>query len=266
MVKSRDDALNVTVCSGRFVLELPPGAENAFDGERRLSADVEYAAQAALDGSGLVYQMDGAEPIIYRLATVGLTGQPMPKIVAAPQPSAPPGAPPQVAIVEPAAPIRPVAAGRAAAARARKRRRAEAAAGAGDGAAELQLPLRPDQHREDDLRLAAPRRARPRDGLALVRADGPGRPGHAQPSEAQPRCLPRTRRERCGSESCVDAAYASRMAELRSIATANDRRAMPARHRPGRAVPTSQALETFPGGPAREDRLLDSRAGLAQAS
>ncbi|MEA3066324.1 MAG: hypothetical protein QOJ27_2785, partial [Sphingomonadales bacterium] len=76
VVKSRDEALNVTVCGGRFVLELPPGAENAFDGERRLSAEVEYAAQAALDGSGLVYQMDGAEPIIYRLATLGMNGRP----------------------------------------------------------------------------------------------------------------------------------------------------------------------------------------------
>jgi len=72
VVKSRNEELNVTVCTGRFVLELPPGAVNAFDGERRLSAQVEYAAQAAVDGSGLVYHMTGAEPIIYRLATVGV--------------------------------------------------------------------------------------------------------------------------------------------------------------------------------------------------
>ncbi len=69
LLKSRDEALNVTVCTGRLILELPPGAENAFDGERRLVAEIEYAAQAAADGSGLVYQMTGAEPIIYRLAT-----------------------------------------------------------------------------------------------------------------------------------------------------------------------------------------------------
>ena len=30
--KSRDDDLNVTVCSGASILELPPWAENAFDG------------------------------------------------------------------------------------------------------------------------------------------------------------------------------------------------------------------------------------------
>lgn len=69
--KSRNEDLNVTVCRGRFILELPPGVENAFDGQRRLTADIEYAAQAAADGSGLVYHMEGAEPIIYRLATAG---------------------------------------------------------------------------------------------------------------------------------------------------------------------------------------------------
>jgi len=75
VVKSRDEALNTTVCTGRFVLELPPGAERAFGGERRLTADVEYAAQGAADGSGVVYQMEGAEPIIYKLAAFDLKGQ-----------------------------------------------------------------------------------------------------------------------------------------------------------------------------------------------
>lgn len=75
VVKSRDEDLNVTVCSGRFVLELPPGAERGFGGERRLVADIEYAAQAAADGSGLVYQISGAEPIIYKLAAFDLKGE-----------------------------------------------------------------------------------------------------------------------------------------------------------------------------------------------
>ncbi|HEV2746320.1 MAG TPA: hypothetical protein VGW34_03355 [Allosphingosinicella sp.] len=75
VVMSRDEDLNVTVCSGRFVLELPPGAERGFGGERRLVADVEYAAQAAADGSGLVYQIEGAEPIVYKLAAFDLRGQ-----------------------------------------------------------------------------------------------------------------------------------------------------------------------------------------------
>lgn len=72
VVKSRDDGSGVVVCSGRFVLELPPGAERAFEGQRRLTADIEYAAQAAADGSGMVFQMNGAEPLIYRLASFGL--------------------------------------------------------------------------------------------------------------------------------------------------------------------------------------------------
>src|SRR5207237_5229052 len=71
-VVSRDETLDVTVCSGRFILEIPPGAERAFGGEHQLAADIEYAAQAAADGSGLVYQIKGAEPIIYKLAAFDL--------------------------------------------------------------------------------------------------------------------------------------------------------------------------------------------------
>ena len=106
VAKSRDENLNVTVCTGRFILELPPGAENAFDGERRLTAEIEYAAQAAADGSGLVYHMEGAEPIIYRLATVG--GLPRPTVVkAAPPPPPEPDPEPQLAEAE--SPERPEA-------------------------------------------------------------------------------------------------------------------------------------------------------------
>ena len=72
LVKSHDETLDVTVCSGRFILEVPPGAERGFGGERRLVADIEYAAQPAADGSGLVYHVRGAEPIIYKLAAFDL--------------------------------------------------------------------------------------------------------------------------------------------------------------------------------------------------
>lgn len=68
LLESRDDALGLTVCSGRMILELPPGAGAAFDGRQRLAADVTYSAQAAADGSGTVYKIDGGEPIVYRLA------------------------------------------------------------------------------------------------------------------------------------------------------------------------------------------------------
>ncbi len=74
-VKGRDETLDVTVCTGRFVLDIPPGAERAFGGARRLEADIEYSAQAAADGSGLVYKMKGAEPIIYKLAAFDLQAQ-----------------------------------------------------------------------------------------------------------------------------------------------------------------------------------------------
>ena len=84
VVKSRDEDLNVTVCTGRFVLNLPPGIQDAFDGQPAIEADVEYAAQAAADGSGLVYSMNGAEPIIYRIATLGLPTRPLPHIGAIP--------------------------------------------------------------------------------------------------------------------------------------------------------------------------------------
>ena len=74
-VKSRDETLDTTVCTGRLILDIPPGAERAFDGARRLEADVEYSAQAAADGSGPVYQLRGAEPIVTRLAGFDLQVQ-----------------------------------------------------------------------------------------------------------------------------------------------------------------------------------------------
>jgi len=74
-VKSRDETLDVTVCTGRLILDIPPGAERAFAGARKLEADIEYSAQAAADGSGLVYKMRGAEPIIYKLAAFDLKAQ-----------------------------------------------------------------------------------------------------------------------------------------------------------------------------------------------
>ncbi len=75
VVRSRDEELNVTVCSGRLILELPPGSEAGFGGQRRLTTEIEYNAQAAADGSGLVYQMTGAEPLISKLAAFDMRGQ-----------------------------------------------------------------------------------------------------------------------------------------------------------------------------------------------
>jgi hypothetical protein len=138
VVKSRDAALDITVCTGHLVLALPPGLRDPFDGRAMLEADVEYSAQEAVDGSGLVYQMTGAEPIIYRLAALTLPkGQggralagsmapeaageapaptaPMPQIATAsppapseaPAPAPPPRAPAEMVARAPVAPPRP---------------------------------------------------------------------------------------------------------------------------------------------------------------
>lgn len=69
VVESWDPALDLTRCRGRFILDVPPGSEPAFGGERRLQADISYTAQGAADASGLVYAIKGAEPIIDKLAT-----------------------------------------------------------------------------------------------------------------------------------------------------------------------------------------------------
>lgn len=91
---SRDETLDVTVCRGSLVLDLPPGVEDAFNGGNHLRADIEYAAQAAADGSGLVYQMKGAEPIIYRLAALTLPrGAQQPQVATITPAGEPPEAP-----------------------------------------------------------------------------------------------------------------------------------------------------------------------------
>jgi hypothetical protein len=73
VVKGWDPALDVIRCKGRFILEVPPGAERGLAGARRLEADIDYTAQAAADGSGFVYALKGAEPIVVRLAAFDLT-------------------------------------------------------------------------------------------------------------------------------------------------------------------------------------------------
>jgi uncharacterized protein YecT (DUF1311 family) len=217
VVKSRDDSLNVTVCAGHFVLELPPGAENAFDGERRLTADVEYAAQAAADGSGLVYQMDGAEPIIYRLATVGMRGA-LPRVV----PVAPGPAPNPPSVVVPTYPAGPEAAA--------KREpsppsRVAARPPAPESAAVTRVTVRPSFNcryaktgTEKMICTSPPLAAQDRQMASLyydlMAGADPATRGHLRRS----RDAFLGRREQCRSEGCVASAYASRMAELRSIA------------------------------------------------
>jgi hypothetical protein len=225
VVKSRDDELNVTVCSGRFILELPPGAENAFDGKRRLDAEVEYAAQAAVDGSGLVYQMDGAEPIIYRLATFGMQGQPTrleaggPGRLPPPPPAATPAEPvlmPPVGEAEPRPAPPPV--------RTAERPAAPAPRPEASSAPPTRVTVRPSfncrhgKTRTEKMICSSPRLAAQDRAMASLYYDlmanaDPATRGHLRRS----RDAFLGRREQCRSESCVNSTYASRMAELRNI-------------------------------------------------
>lgn len=217
--KSRDEALNVTVCRGRFILELPPGVENAFDGERRLTADIEYAAQAAADGSGLVYHMEGAEPIIYRLATAGGVTPRMAHL----EPVTPPQPPPQPKAANPAPAAAPAA----------------APAPQPKGPAPPPSPQRPKAEPREQRTAASPsfncRHARTRSErlvcgngslaakdrqmasiyyAAMANADV-GTRAHLRRS----RDAFLARRERCGSEDCVMSIYDSRISEIRRIAS-----------------------------------------------
>lgn len=214
VVRSRDEQLNVTVCAGRFVLELPQGAANAFDGERRLVAQVEYAAQAAVDGSGLVYQMSGAEPIIYRLATVGgLPARPAPPEVAiaepAPQaPAAPPASavpvPPRPPAEPPPTPVRP-----------RREQRAEAPAGNARPSYNCrQAGTRTERMVCGSSALAASDRRMASAYYAAMAQSGGETRGRLR--RTRDRFL--ARRERCASQACVAAAYEDRVREIREIA------------------------------------------------
>lgn len=97
---SRDDALRVTICSGRLVLALPPGSGDAFNGNRRLSAEVRYAVQEGTGSQERVYAVGGVEPIAYRLAALDLKAA---STVSAPPPSPLPSMTPAGAPVRTAA-------------------------------------------------------------------------------------------------------------------------------------------------------------------
>jgi hypothetical protein len=229
-VVSRDEGLDVTVCSGKFILELPPGAERAFGGERRIVADIEYAAQAAADGSGLVYQIQGAEPIIYKLAAFDLKGQSGRSVAASG-----PEAPPFTSAPAPDAPSRPAQAQPPLAAAPSPRVEAPPARPA---------PRQPSRSAEP------PARAEPRD---TVRANPSFNCRHARTRSERMVCadsglasldrkmsaifysaldqadarerreLRRSRdrflaaRERCATENCVAEAYRDRIDEIREI-------------------------------------------------
>ena len=205
VAKSRDEDLNVTVCTGRFILELPPGAENAFDGQRRLSAEIEYAAQAAADGSGLVYQMSGAEPIIYRLATVG--GMPRPQVAQAqpvpipspePLPPSAPEAEPRQPAPQPraeSAPPRTAASPSFSCARSRSRSERMVCTSGSLAALDRQMSSLFYSALSDGDSVTRRELRRSRDRFLAYR-------------------------ERCPNEACIAQAYRDRMDEIRDIAAA----------------------------------------------
>lgn len=110
VVTGADATLDIIRCKGRFILDIPAGAERAFAGERRLQADLDYSAQAAADGSGFVYRVNGADPIVARLASFNLTSvayRPPPAIDQGPAALPAPGSPPPPAPVPTAPPPPP---------------------------------------------------------------------------------------------------------------------------------------------------------------
>jgi len=228
VVRERDEELNVTTCAGRFVLELPPGSENAFDGQRRVTADVQYAAQTAADGSGLVYQLENAEPIIYRLATIGGVANAQKQPVTIPSPSAPPGGPRQMVMptqVAEAAP--PRAAAPAPAPQARPRQAPEPRASTPPP--EPQRPATASARPSFNCRHARSRSERLVCGSGALAALDRRMSSmfYSALANAPPgtrAALRRSRdrflafRERCGSEACIAQAYRDRMDEIQDIA------------------------------------------------
>lgn len=259
VVKSRDAARGTVDCSGTFILELPPGAEAAFGGQRRLTADIDYTARPAADGSGYLYQINGAERIMAQLADFNLqnrafvpTGQPDVEFAEALPPLPPamvgmggPHEPLSEEVAEEIAEAREEARERAEDARKKARERAEEAREQRQERAERARERREDrQARAERSRRAEARPsfncryARTRsermvcDDRGLAARDREmsamfyGAMGDAD--RRTRRELNRTRdrflayRDRCRSEQCVAQAYEGRMREISDIMAASE--------------------------------------------
>ena len=220
---------------GDSCLNLPPGIQDAFGGKPTIAADVRYAAQVALDGSGLVYSMDGAEPIIYRIATLGLDGRPQGRLAAAPadeteelevaiaeaatKPLPSPATPVReldrtavaTASVTKAAPPKPTATASAI--------KAATAVRTSKGKASPSFNCRHAKTRSEKLvcgngsLAAADREMSATYYSEMARADLAKK--RALRRNARP--IPRQVRERCASDTCVANAYEERVAEIRRI-------------------------------------------------
>jgi hypothetical protein len=73
VLKRNDEATGTLVCSARVSLDLPPGVA-VVGGRTTLTSDLDYAIQAAADGTGAVVTLSGAEGITVPLATLARTG------------------------------------------------------------------------------------------------------------------------------------------------------------------------------------------------
>ncbi|GAO40922.1 hypothetical protein SCH01S_52_01050 [Sphingomonas changbaiensis NBRC 104936] len=200
-VEGRDDALNVTVCKGRMVIDLPPGFEDAFNGDRQLSADVKYAVQATSNGIARAYPLRGAEPIVYRLAAIDLKSglrvaqnKPPPVVEAAESVAPPPAAAP---------PRR-----RSAALEPRLAARGRPSFDCRDMRSRAERMLCGDERLAAYDRVAA--------SLYGRAFDDSDRDTRAVLLGTQDRFL--ARRERCRSPACIVAAYRDRMDEIDRIA------------------------------------------------
>jgi hypothetical protein len=243
-------------CSGRLVIELPPGAEQGAGGQRRIVADVNYTAQT--DGAGgFSYRLTGGDAIVSSLAAFDIdqslqsppaarepvevaeapSGDELPVIIR-PDPADRPVARPAPARPSPPAraerpeptPSRPAASARAE----REERRPATPA--------RPAPAKSAARSEPTPRPATARAARPsfncasarsRSERAVCASDRLAAKDRAMSSlffsalnDADPgtrRELQRTRnrflayRDRCQSDACIAGAYDGRIQEIRDI-------------------------------------------------
>ncbi|HEX8401157.1 MAG TPA: hypothetical protein VF628_05580 [Allosphingosinicella sp.] len=249
-VATSEDGDDFATCSGRLVIELPPGAERGAGGQRRLAADVGYTAQRDAAG-GIAYRLTGGDAIVSSLAAFDIETslQPAPaappavEVAQAPDPAqdlpviiradpadrpaprpapARPAPPPKAERDEPAP--RPAPARPAPAARAER-----------DEPVRREPPLRPSPARAErsarpsfNCASAGSRSERAICGSERLAAKDRqmSRLFFSALNDADPRTraeLQRTRnrflsyRERCRSDECIAEAYDGRMGEIRDI-------------------------------------------------
>jgi hypothetical protein len=249
-VVTSEEGGDTATCSGRLVIELPPGAERGADGQRRLAADVVYTAQTDGDG-GIIYRLTEGEAIVSSLAAFDIDSSLQP---------APAAAPPPVQVAEASEPeeegpviIRPDPADRPAPRPTPPRPRARAervestprpapARPAPSERAERAERAEPAPRRSPPARPAAERTARPSFNCASARSRSERLVCGSERLAAKDRAMsslffsslndadPRTRaelqrtrnrflayRDRCQSEECIAEAYDGRMQEIRDI-------------------------------------------------